>query len=215
LHLFTLEFGSLLTYSPHGNSEPEQLSRTWMQHLKNDRPISNPPILMSELISKIIKEKMETLPFDHFFKISPILVPIPKSSLTQPGTLWVPQRLANALVQNGFGKTVEQCLRRVKALPKSATSLAKDRPKAAQHCDSLEIQKMLSEPKEILLVDDVVTRGATLLGAANRLKDAFTRANIRAFAAMRTISNPEDFKDIHDPCEGKITLNDEETRREP
>jgi predicted amidophosphoribosyltransferase len=185
-----------------------------MQHLKNDRPLLNPPILMSELISKTIKEA-PTLPFIHFFKINPILVPIPNSSLMRPGTLWVPQRLANALVRNGLGNAAEECLRRNVPLPKAATSLAENRPKAAQHYTSLGIQKMLSEPKEILLVDDVVTRGATMLGAANRLKDAFPRANIRAFAAMRTISSPDDFKDFYDPCEGEIMLNNEETFRDP
>jgi hypothetical protein len=83
----------------------------------------------------------------------------------RPGTLWVPQRLANALIQNGFGKTIEECLKRVIPLPKSATSLAKDRPKAVEHFDSIEVQAVFSEPKEILLVDDVGTRGATFLGA--------------------------------------------------
>jgi orotate phosphoribosyltransferase len=87
------------------------------------------------------------------------------------GTLWVPQRIANTMVQNGFGKAVVECLERIHRLPKSATSKASDRPKAIDHYNSFGIQKILSEePKEILLVDDVITRGATMLGAANRLK---------------------------------------------
>jgi predicted amidophosphoribosyltransferase len=210
-----IEYGSLLSYSPRGESDLEKYSRTIMRRLKNDHFISNPPILMSDFISDIIKRRITTIPFAHFLQTNPILVPIPKSSLTKPGTLWVPHRLANALVQNGFGRTVEERLERVKALPKSATSLPKDRPKAAQHYDSLGIQKMLSEPKEILLVDDVVTRGATILGAANRLKDAFPGAHFRAFAAMRAISDPENFKDIYDPCEGKIELVGKDTSRDP
>lgn len=120
-----------------------------MLRLKNNQPVQNPPIFMSEYISKIIKNAMTTLPFAYFFKTNPILVPIPKSSLMKPGTLWVPQRLANALVQNGLGLAVEECLRRVVPLPKAAISLPKDRPKAADHYDSLEIQKMLSNSKEI------------------------------------------------------------------
>ena len=164
MRLSKIEFGSLLTYSPRGTPDSEQRSRTWMQQLKNDLSSSNPPILMSRRISNIIKERMAILPFAHFLKIHPILVPIPNSTLMQPGTLWVPQRLSNAFVQNGLGIAVEECLKRVLPLHKSATSSAGNRPKADQHSTSLGVQKILSEPKEILLVDDVVTRGATMLG---------------------------------------------------
>jgi predicted amidophosphoribosyltransferase len=215
MHVTTIEFGSLLTYSPRGISEHEQRSKTTMQRLKNDEPGSNPPILMSDFISRVVKERMTTLPFAEFFKINPILVPIPNSSWMQVGTLWVPQRLANALIQNGLGKAAVECLKRVQPLPKSATSSAKDRPKAAQHFNSLEVQTIIPEPREILLIDDVITRGATLLGAANRLRDAFPGARIQAFAAMRTISPPDIFNAIYDPCKGDITLNDQDTFRRP
>ena len=49
------------------------------------------------------------------------------------------------------------------------------RPTAEQHYESISVQGILSEPEEILLVDDVVTRGVTLLGCANRLADAFPK----------------------------------------
>jgi phosphoribosylpyrophosphate synthetase len=49
----------------------------------------------------------------------------------------------------------------------------------------MQVQKVLSEPSNILLVDDIITRGATLLGAASRLAEAFPKAEIRAFAVMR------------------------------
>jgi hypothetical protein len=77
MHLSTVEFGFLLTYSPLGTSEPEQRSKTVMLRLKNDEPGSNPPLLMSDFISKFMKERITKLPFGHFFEINPILVPIP------------------------------------------------------------------------------------------------------------------------------------------
>lgn len=216
MDLSTIQFGSLFSYSPHGNSDSEMQSKKVMRSLKTDQfLVSNPPILMSDFISDTIKKYLAILPFAHFLQINPKLVPIPKSSLMQPGTLWVPQRLANALIRNGFGKTVEECLKRVKPLPKSATSKAEDRPKAIEHYKSIEVQTIFPESEEILLIDDVVTRGATIVGAANKLHDAFPRAHIGAFAAMRAISSPGDFKNVYDPCEGKITLIDEETWREP
>jgi hypothetical protein len=155
------------------------------------------------------------LPFADFFKSDPMSVPIPKSSLMRPETLWVPERLAKALVRNGLGKGLNECLERAIPLRKSATSLAWDRPKAFEHYNSMEVQLVSPQPKEILLVDDVVKRGATFVGAANRLKVTFPRARIRAFAAMQTISSPEEFKGIIDPCMGNITLDGQETTRRP
>ncbi len=214
LKLFSLEFGSLLTYSPKGLDSGKK-SKSVMRALKDDIFVSNPPILTSEFISNILKERKTSLPFAHFFETKPILVPIPNSSLTREGTLWVPQRLANALHKNGLGVAVVDILRRIVPLRKAATSLSKERPTALQHFNSLEVQKVLSSPKEILLVDDIVTRGATLLGAANRLKEVFPRVHIQAFAAMRTISPPDPFKDIIDPCIGEITLSGQDTYRRP
>lgn len=215
LRLYSLEFGSLLSYSPRGNSEIERQSRTLMRNLKEDQFVSNPKILMTDFISEIIKKYIKTLPFTYFLKTNPILVPIPNSSLMNSGTLWVPKRLANALVRNGFGRAVEECLKRVKPLPKAATSSAVNRPKAVQHYDSIEIQTTLGEANELLLVDDVVTRGATMLGAANKLQDAFPRSRIRAFAAIRTISPPDVFYGVYKPCVGEIKLVNQDTFREP
>lgn len=156
------------------------------------------------------------MPFVEFFKANPSLVPVPKSALMLPGTLWVPDRLAKALYNNGLGKGVAQCLWRKSPLPKSATSLPHLRPKAAHHYSSLEVNKVIINPEEILLIDDIVTRGATLLGAANKLKDSFPDVRIRAFAAMRTTSSdPTPFKHLYDPQRGDITLIGQDTKRRP
>ena len=74
---------------------------------------------------------------------------------------------------------------------------------------------LVSRSTEILLIDDVVTRGATLLGVANKLADAFPNARIHGFAALRTISDPNQFIRINDSCVGKIKLIDNETYRDP
>jgi len=80
----------------------------------------------------------------------------------------------------------------------------------------MKVQGRITRPEEIILVDDVVTRGATLLGAANRLLDVFPRTHIYALAIMRTISNPVEFEKLYDPCIGKIELLESgETSRIP
>jgi predicted amidophosphoribosyltransferase len=216
LRLSQLEFGALLTYAPHGSSAETQRSKDVMYLLKKDGFMGKPQILMSKWIAKKIQEEMRELPFASFFGSNTILVPAPKSSLMQPNTLWVPERIAAALIGRGIGKGVSSCLVRVKAVPKAAYCAPQNRPTAADHYASICVQGELAEPDEILLIDDVVTRGATLIGAANKLADAFPTAHIRAFAAMRTISNEYEFQRIYAPCVGTIDLWETgETYRRP
>lgn len=172
--------------------------------LKRDLFVNTPQILMSEWIAKKIQQQIAALPFGQFFQPNTILVPVPKSSLMQPGTLWVPKRIANALVAVGIGRQVSDCLIRAEPVAKAASCSSSQRPTVEQHYESTTAQGTLSSPDEIVLVDDVVTRGATLLGCANRLADAFPECRIRAFAAMRTISNSDEFENVYSPCNGTI-----------
>jgi hypothetical protein len=209
LALKQLEFGSFLAYTPRGTTQIAIDSKNIIPYLKQDLPLGQPPILTSELIAKMIHENMNNLPFCTFFQSNTILVPAPSSSLMKKDTLWVPERIANALVKQGFGKQVVSCIRRETAVQKAATSPSHERPTAQDHYNSLSVQhENLSEPEDILLIDDVITRGATLLGCANRLVTAFPKCRIRAFAAMRTESDPKKFKKLQDPRIGEIHLDD-------
>jgi Predicted amidophosphoribosyltransferases len=187
--------------------------------LKTEKFVEDPktlkPVLMSKWVAETIQHDRGKLPFSSYFHPNAILVPTPKSSLMKPDTLWVPERIASALAKIGLGKVLP-CIRRVKSVLKSASSLPRERPTAVDHYNSFRVFGSLSEPDEIVLVDDVVTRGATLLGAANRLVEAFPKTCIRAFAVMRTISNPSEFNQLYDPCKGTIELREsDDTLRRP
>jgi predicted amidophosphoribosyltransferase len=162
-------------------------------------------IPMSEFVANSVEKKLDSLPFAHLFAGKPVLVPTPSSSLKKPGSLDVPTRIAFAL-QKKLGNEVAECLIRVKPLPKSATSAASGRSTAAQRFDSLQVQEILTKPEWILLVDDVVTRGATVLGAANRLAKSYPDARIAAFMVLRSVSNPSEFKGVRESVCGSITL---------
>lgn len=216
MNLQRIEFGSYLSYSPKCDSVAAQESRTARTALKNDHVLrTDGSMLMSDYIGETIRTSIGQLPFARFFEGNPILVPIPRSSLMQDGTLWVPKRLANALVRRCLGKSAEECLKRVVAVRKSSTSSAADRPKAHDHYQSLRVQKIFPEPSDILMIDDIVTRGATAMGAANRLIEAFPNASIRLFSAMRTISPPDVFSQISAPCKGTIELRGSDCFRRP
>lgn len=143
------------------------------------------------------------------------LVPVPRSSLQRPGALWPAREIADALHARGFGSRVLPCLQRSTAVPKAATSAARERPKARVHRDSLVVLEPLALPATVTLVDDVITRGAQLLGAAWAIWAARPDVNVRAFAVMRTISDAADFTAIAAPCEGIVSVRGDETFRSP
>lgn len=207
MNITEMEFGTLWTYSPWGETEEEFRSKTIKANLKTDAVRAEDEIPMSEYIARGIKNDLEKLPFAKFFNVKPVLVPMPSSSLTKANTLWVPLNLATALVKNGLGVKVSQCLQRTNPVRKSHAGPASKRLKAQEHYDSMSVQKELSDPAEILLIDDFITRGATSIGAASRLADAYPNTNIRVLVVMKTISNPKNFKKIIEPCIGKIVYS--------
>lgn len=215
LRLSELQFGSLLSYSPNGTSPGDIHSQGVRSLLKADGFLQDPPILMSQWVARQVRENIGSLPFASLFQHA-LLVPIPSSSLMREGTLWVPQRLSAALNAEGLGGQTVSCLVRTEAVPKAAFSTSRDRPTARRHYETLAVQGRLLEPESILMIDDIITRGATLLGAANRLAEAFPRARISAFVAMRTVSNPDEFRREYDPQMGVVRLREDgSTLRRP
>jgi len=79
----------------------------------------------------------------------------------------------------------------------------------------MAVDVRIPAPVRILLIDDVVTRGATLLAAASRLVEAWPGIEVCAFAVVRTISNPSKFDAIYAPVVGTIAFDGEQTRRRP
>ncbi len=182
-------------------------SRDLMRALKDGRVLGSPPIVVWDVIASFIANNVAlSEPVTSFFSPKAVLVPVPKSALWKQGSLWVPDQLASSLVQVGLGVRAARLLLRTEAIPKAATSISAERPNAMRHYQTLRVQKDLEPPREIVLVDDVVTTGAALLGSANRLFDSYPTSSIRGFAAIRTISDPAQFEKITHPVLGTIEL---------
>ena len=95
---------------------------------------------------------------------------------------------------------------RTKPLPKSSLLPSNQRPKPKDHYESMGVNKVAKlDLQRLLLIDDIVTRGHTLMGAAWRVKREFLNVEVKAFAAMRTISNKSKFKKYYDPVRGCIS----------
>ena len=77
---------------------------------------------------------------------------------------------------------------------------------AKAHLDSLAVDIPLAQPPRIAVVDDIVTKGATLLAVASLVKDAFPQADVSVFAVLRTMGLQPEVERILEPCVGVIRL---------
>lgn len=83
------------------------------------------------------------------------------------------------------------------------------------HYDSMSVENSLVTPGRIVLVDDVVTRGCTLIAAASRIAEAFPSADVRGFALIRYRGRVPDIDTIFDPAVGVIAFDGQGTYRDP
>lgn len=81
-----------------------------------------------------------------------------------------------------------------------------------QHYESLRVDGGVETPTNILIIDDIVTRGATQIAAAARLSEVYKGATIRGFAIART-----DVRVDHsqDPVVGHIFVANGQAYRRP
>lgn len=121
---------------------------------------------------------------ERFFGGNPWLVPIPGSGILQKDSHWPARRICEALVGRGIGARVEFALARETAVRKSAGSANRLSPMG--HYQSFA-PVLPVRTNTIILVDDVVTRGSTGLGAAWRILDAMPDVDVKLFAMARTM----------------------------
>jgi hypothetical protein len=213
--LSELRFGSFLVYAPRGMNETSRKAQQFVRALKEERPIGVPRQSPSDYAARRLADELSASPLQDLFRVDPLLVPVPRSSLSVEGGIWPAFNIATALMRNGIGAGVLPCLTRVNAVPKSAFAAAGTRPRPVDHYDSIEGTRMVTDRPMLCLIDDVITKGATLLGAATRLQQTFPEATVVAFALVRTLGFVDDIESIVDPAVGTVTLRGDEAVREP
>jgi predicted amidophosphoribosyltransferase len=173
------------------------------------------PSFMSKYALRVRQQAKDSPLWHGFFSATDVLVPVPRSTPYVAGGLWAAEDLARALVKVGLGDAAWPGLRRVHAVRKSSTAAPSERPTVTLHYESFSIERSPTEPEKILLVDDVITKGRTLLAAASRLHDAFPSAQIRAFALVRTMGLISGVEQLLDPCMGEIRWRAGDAHRSP
>lgn len=206
-----LRFASLLVYSPSGTSQPSVVSQKAVRDIKNCRPAH------LEQIALRLKEQFDDGRLRDFLGPDVVLVPAPRRlppDVKVPS--WPAREICNRLVTKGLGSSVEHLLTRHKAVPKSALQRkGTDRPGPDAHAESIRAKPLLLAPGRITIVDDVVTRGSTLLGCAWVLGAAFPKSQIRGLAAVRTMSGTEIAQMLEVVEDGRIYLRGDQPHRDP
>ncbi len=121
-------------------------AKSVMYAIKNDESIEQPPILMSEWIAKTVRQNIAELPFASFFNPDSVLIPVPRSSLMKADTLWMPERIATAMVGRKLAGQVMTCLVRTAPVAKAAWSDPWGRPTPTEQYNTIGVQGRVSEP---------------------------------------------------------------------
>lgn len=203
-------FGALLAYSPRGQSEVSRRSRDVCYAIKAGQPGA------LELVGRRLREHVEGRGIlTPFFGAQVTLVPMPRSAPLVAGALWPADRIARVLIAAGLAAQVVPALERGFAVPKSSLAEPGERTVVALHYESLRAHAMVDVSNRILVVDDVVTKGATAVAAISRLEETYPGVPIALFATIRTRGLIPEVERILDPAVGVITFTGDEPHREP
>ena len=214
-----LHYASCFVYSPRGDDILSHLSRRLCEGLK-----SADPICLPKYVRVVHEQFVKHAQFQRLFGRDVILVPVPGSSVqASRQRVWAAERLAFALCAMGLAGVVWRCLHRIISVRRSASSPAGGRPAVQEHYASFAVETSVAVeastpdhgPERIVLVDDVITKGRTLLAAATRMREAFPHANLQAFALVRTIRLSDGVGTLVAPCEGLVRWAGGDARRAP
>ncbi len=205
-----LEFASCYVYSPAGAGKLCERSRLLRELLKEGNMR-----FLAKYARRVQTQIADSPQLAGFLSPADVLVPVPGCVPRSDQSKYVASRLAESLLQQGLGRDTWNGLKRIRQVQKSATASSLSRPSVALHYESFAIDGPPCTAESLVLVDDVITKGRTLLAAAVRLHEAFPAAHIRAFALLRTMGLTPDVRRLVEPCRGLISWRRGDARRNP
>ncbi len=207
---YRISFGACYAYSPKGHNEVSARSRLLRARLKG----CNIQWLQYYAL-RVHEQVIQQRRFRGYFGDDTLLIPVPRSRAGSCTAVWAARHLALAIHATGLGYSVWTGLSRSSPVDRSSAAWFWERPTVQEHYRSLAVGPSASSPAHVVLIDDVVTKGRTLVAAAMRLQQAFPQARIQAFALLRTMGFVPDIERLIDPCQGEIRWNGEEAYRAP
>src|SRR5260370_28895336 len=149
-------YASCYVYSPTGTGAVCERSRLLRALLK-----AGDADFMLKYALRVHQQATDSPLLEGFFGTTDVLVPVPGSEPSVAGRSWAAKHLAVALVNEGLGGAAWSGLRRVRAVPRSATAAPGGRPTVNRHYEAFFVERPAISPERIVLIDDVVTKGRT------------------------------------------------------
>lgn len=208
--LSSVPFSACFVYAPRGVGPASASGRLLCHRVK-----ASDPLWIPRYAGCVVQLWLRGSHFRRVFTQDSVLVPVPGSAASRYGP-WPSWQLAIAFRELGLAREVWVALERRVPVTKSATALVGQRPTLEQHFNSLSVKAVPKPPpQKIILIDDVITKGRTVLAAAARLRGLLTDADIRAFVLVRTLGFQNRVVRVLEPCEGYVYQAGGDARREP
>jgi hypothetical protein len=206
----SLSFASCYIYAPRGAGLLSAGARLLCQRVK-----ASDPRWLPRFAGQVVELCARERAFGQLFARDAWLVPVPGCAPACARSTAACQ-LAMAFHALGLAREVWPGIARHIVVTKSSTALLGERPTVRQHYESFVVGAAPGlSVRRIVLVDDVITKGRTLLAAAARLRGEFPDVDIRAFALIRTMGFLARIDRLLAPCEGVVYWADGDARREP
>ena len=165
-------FGSFLAYAPKGETPNSKRIKGVCLRVKDDgfliiKDKGRFPAIPTFV--ELLHSELAQTPFKELLNGGPILVPMPRSAPSKPGSLMPARRICEEMLKFRLGSEMRLLLTRIKAVPKAAfAASSQERPTIQQHIDSMRVESDLlsaTTSTPIVVVDDVVTRGTSFIAA--------------------------------------------------
>jgi hypothetical protein len=168
-----LDFGSFLIYPSPADTEAEKKAKTFILDLKRNA-ITRDGSVIHAMVDRLVAAVPGSCLAD-LLDGTATLVPTPGSAPLLPKAVWCARSVCDEMVKAGLGSQILTCIERIKPIRKSAYCALHGiaRPSPRDQYDTMAVKALIDPPENIVLVDDVITKGATFAGAAARLLEAF------------------------------------------
>lgn len=180
-----LRVASWLVYATVSQLEAARRVRTLIVDIKSDKYHPTAGRAFVEIAVQTACSRL-TETDRAFWSGDPMVIPVPRSSLTRPNTVWPARRICEELVKNGVAVDTLPVIERQEAVEKSAGGAT--RPSFQTQVASLWAKPTLRPPTRLILVDDVVTRGTTMLACAAKIAETYPGVPVSGFALARVQS---------------------------
>ncbi len=183
--------GAFLPYPPgdSARSDAALANQKLIWAIKGDKPLQNGRMAIDFTIDALHDHIPDTI-LDGFFD-GALLVPLPSSRKKAPQAPfhWPSRRICEVMISKGLGADMDPCIIRAKGIRSSKGCRPEDRPTIDEHLETLALEgePLLIQPNRVILVDDVLTRGTTMLAASEIARRRFANAPIAGFAIGATI----------------------------